>query len=427
MLVKILENRLVFLIFAILFKLILDYSYYTYVVEVFSYDGFELNFDIKRYTFIFLLLGCLTLFIPKLLNKISDYFFNIFLFIVIYPLGTLTSLNYNLSIEPFAVNFLSYLFMLLLINLNFSNRMVKFPYIKNGRKIYIFISVIMILYLIVWYFITGAVSNFNLDLSKVYDFRDINSELTNIGVTAYLNSWVYQVFSIALMAYFLLRKKYLSFCLLVGIQVFFFGIAAHKSILFSPLMVLGIYFYLSKTKALSTVPMMLFLLIGFGLILYYFDNHSLLASVLIRRIFFVPASLNFSYFDFFSINSFNYWSDSILSVFQERKYFNSVPQEIGYFLGNNARANNGLVSSGYAQAGYLGVFIYSFILVFVLKILDQLPEKNVPLWFYLVLVITPIRNILLSSDLFIVFLTHGFIVAIIMLILFREKAGKIYG
>lgn len=426
MLVKILENRLVFLIFAILFKLILDYSYYIYIVEVFSYDSFELYFAFNRYFFIFFLLGCLTLLVPKLLNKISDYFFNIFLFIVIYPLGVLTSLNYNLSIEPFIVNFLSFLLMLFVVNLRFSNKVIKFPYVKNGRRIYIFISVIMILYLIALYFVSGAVSNFNLDLSKVYDFRDINSELTNIGITAYLNSWVYQVFSIALMAYFLLKKKYLYFFILVGIQIFFFGVAAHKSILFSPLMVLGIYFYLSKTKALSTVPMMLFLLIGFGLILYHFDNHSLLASVLIRRIFFVPASLNFSYFEFFSINSFNYWSDSILSGFQQRKYFNSIPQEIGAFLGTNARANNGLVSSGYAQAGYLGVFIYSFILVFVLKFLDQLPEKNIPLWFYLVLVITPIRNILLSSDLFTVFLTHGFIIAIVMLILFREKAGKIY-
>ncbi|MDY0841960.1 hypothetical protein [Acinetobacter radioresistens] len=427
MLVNILESRLCYLIFAILLKIILDYSYVNYVVEVFAYDGFELNFDIKRYFLISLILIAISILTPKIINKISDYFFNIFLFLVIYPLGVMTSLNSYLSLEPFFVNIVVFSTLMLFMKLKFSNKKINVPYVKNGRHIYLYLSWFMIVYLIVLYVITGAISNFNLDLSKVYDFRDVNAELTNVGITAYLNSWVYQVFSIALMAYALLKKNYILFFVLILTQVFFFGIAAHKSILFSPLMVVGVYFYLSKTKALSTVPIMLFLVVLVGVMLFYLDNKSLLSSVLIRRIFFVPANLSFAFFDFFSNHQFNYWSDSILSSFQSKKYYNSIPQEVGNYLGTNARANNGLVSSGYAQAGYLGIFIYSTILFFILKLIDGLAEKNIPIWFYLVLVITPIRNLMLSSDLFTVLLTHGFIVAIIMLILFREKAVKKYG
>ncbi len=119
-------------------------------------------------------------------------------------------------------------------NLAISNQQGADAYIRSQVDGIVY-RLVFSYYLICVYIFTGAVFHFNLDLSKVYDYRDLNAELTNIGIAAYLNSWVYQVFSICLMSYFLLNKNIKGFFIVFLIQIFFFGIASHKSILFSPL------------------------------------------------------------------------------------------------------------------------------------------------------------------------------------------------
>src|SRR5690606_9435669 len=132
-----------------------------------------------------------------------------------------------------------------------------------------------------------------------YDYRDVNAELTNFGIFSYLNSWVSKVFSLSIMAYFLLKKNYYYFIFFLAIQIFFFGVSAHKSVLFSPLIIIGIYFYLSRTKSLATFPLGFSVLISLCLATFYIYNDIILSSIFIRRMFFIPSYLSFEYFNFF--------------------------------------------------------------------------------------------------------------------------------
>jgi len=228
------------------------------------------------------------------------------------------------------------------------------------------------------------------------------------------------------MCYALLKKNYILFGILCLIQIFFFGVNAHKSILFAPLMIYVIYFYFSSTKALSILPLLLFLMVGSMLLFSFHNPFSLLPSMFIRRTFFVPAFLTFNYFEFFSNHSFNYWSNSFLKNFIPAIYPEGVSKEVGNYLGSGTNANNGFISSGYAQLGYMGVLIYVLIFSYILKFCDYLSAQIGSNWFCICLLIIPIRNVFLSSDLFTTLLTHGLLISVFVLILVRSPNDNGY-
>ncbi|WP_180024796.1 hypothetical protein [Acinetobacter sp. YH1901134] len=420
-----LESKYAYLLFSIIWKIILDLSYVLYVGKYFEYSGFLNNFDYSTYILSWILCFVGLFFSSKVINKPSDFFICFFLHIAIFPLLTFISFNAIYSYSTVIVVFLSYILIYLYCNFKFF-KVVRVANVKNGPIILKYVSFALIGYLIFWYVISGAVNNFNLDLSKVYEFREINAELTNVGFLAYLNSWVYQIFTVALMCYALLKKNYLFFGVLCVIQTFFFGVNAHKSILFAPLMIYIIYFYFSSTKALSILPLLLSIMVGGMLVLSFYNPISILPSMFIRRTFFVPAFLTFNYFEFFSNHSFNYWSNSIFKSFLPEIYPEGVSKEVGNYLGSGTNANNGFISSGYAQFGYVGVLIYVLILSYILKFCDYLSEKIGSNWFCICLLIIPIRNVFLSSDLFTTLLTHGLLVSIFILILVRTSNDNGY-
>lgn len=422
--ISIIESKIFFLIISIFYKFCLDWSYFKFVSPLFSYAGFELNFKIFNYISSYVLTVVLILFTPNLLKQVSDYVLVIFAFCILIPLFTLYGFNSNYSFYPILVNFLVYFVLYLGLKVRLTDKRVVYPYISNGEGIFKTFCLFMIFYLVAWYIVSGAVSNFNLDVSKVYEFRDENAELTNLGILSYFNSWVLKVFSLALIAYSLMKKKYFLFIFLLILQVFFYGVSAHKSVLFSPLLVFGIYFYLSKTRSLATVPLLFSSLIVLCMGLYTYNENATLASMLVRRIFFVPNYLTFIYFDYFSNNPFAYWTNTF-SFIGPAVYPNGIPSTVGSYLGSDElRANNGFISSGFAQAGIIGVAIYTFLFLFILKVINQISREVGYLWFTLCIVITPLRTALISSDLLTVLLTHGLIFAIFLLILLRKSSVK---
>lgn len=423
-LLKFLEAKYFFYIISIVYRIILDLSYIIYVNPIFNYDGFGYNFSYQNYIISWVFTIILILITPKVLTKVSDYFFATFAFNIIIPILCLFSFNSELSIYPVLTNLLVYILLYFSLKISFLRNSIKYPYIKNGESAFKIVCTVMIIYLIVWYTISGAINNFNLDLLKVYEFRDLNAEITNLSFLAYINTWVLNVFNLALISYMLLKKKYIYFFVLCLVQVFFFGISAHKSVLFTPLVVFSIYFYLSKTNSLATIPLAFSSLILVCILLYLYNNDIVSASIFVRRAFFVPSQLNFIYFDFFSKNPFAYWSDSF-SILGGPVYSNGVSLAIGGYLGSeDLSANNGFVSSGFAQAGLWGVFIYCFFIVIILKTINQISKDIKFLWFTLCIVITPFRALLISSDLLTVMLTHGLIVAIFLLLLLRKPRFK---
>lgn len=421
---KNLKHKILFFFVVLFYKLSLDYAYIVYVTKVFGYAGFELNITLKNFITSNLLILIILNFVPYEFKKISDWFLNFFYIIALVPLSVLYGLNSKLELKVILINIFTYFVIYLVINIK-QFKVLKVKKLSRGEPIFVSLSLIMVLYLIIWYVITGALGSFNLDFSKVYEFREKNAELTNVGIAAYVNNWVYQIFSLAFLGYGYLKKNKNIVIFSVLSQIIFFGVSAHKSVLFSIFMIGGLYYYFKITKHLTIIPVLFLLLIWISLYIAHQDMISIYPSMFIRRFFLVPAQLSFAYYDFFQNNPFDYWAKSILSGFNITHYSESIPQTIGNYVGTGSSANNGFVSSGYSQAGLFGVLLYAFITGITLKFIDYLSlTNNYPLWFSLIIVVNPLKNLIVASDLFTTLLTHGLIISIFLLWLLNSKEEK---
>ncbi|MEH6799073.1 MAG: hypothetical protein V7681_07205 [Halopseudomonas sabulinigri] len=411
-------SKLVFVVTILLFRMLLDLSYVIFVSPLYSYAGFDLGIDVFDYAMSWVLFVMSCFLTSHRLNKVSDYFFIIAVLGVVSPISSLYGLS-SRGVYPVIISILS-IGLVYLVAKSRLFKAPKIPVFNGGPKLAVTLSSFMVLLLIMWYFASGAVGYFNLNLSHVYEFRELSAEKANIGVLAYLNNWVYQVFSIFLFAYALLKRRFDLAIMVFSIQVFFFGVSAHKSVLFYPLMVLGIWFYFRKTSSLVLVPMMFFLIVLASLMSWHFFGDIITPSLFIRRVFFIPALLTYDYFSFFEGKEHVFWSNSILSSFIDYPYHTGLNALIGEYNGSDGGANNGYIASGYAHAGWFGVLIYSIVFGYIIRFVDVF-SKNLPVWFALSIVIVPYRSALISSDLLTVLLTHGLFAALVVLVMVREN------
>ncbi len=409
---------MIFYVFLIAFRGLLDVSYIFFVNPIFEYAGFTLDIEFVNYSISWFFYLIALPFIKNKIEVVSDYFILTFVLFVLAPLTSLYGLN-DWPIQAVITNFFVFILFYLIVRSNLI-KFTKIPTVKNGEYFVIGISILSILFLLVWYPLSGA--SFNLDLFKVYEFREENEGLASFGFLAYFNNWVYQVFTIFALGYFLNKKKWTWVIIVVLVQVVFYGYSAHKSVLFGIVLVFGTWYWFRKSNKAFIVPLGLCGIVIFSLVLFLLFDEITLGTLFIRRVFYVPAYLTFKYFEFFGSNDKVFWSNSILSQFIDYPYDKSVPLVIGEFIGEpSASANNGFVSSGYAHFGYYGVVFYTILFACVIKIFDGITKQIGVLWLSLAITITPLRAALISSDLFTTLLTHGLILTLFLVLFMRTK------
>lgn len=398
--------------------MILDASYIIFVYPVYEYEGFYLEFNFASYIISWLLYLCVIPFVSSRIKDVSDYILVSFVMFLIAPLTSLYGLS-GRTIWPLIVTIASFLLFKVIVQSN-SIKVPKLPLVKDGIKWASGISIVVVLGLVFWYVISGATLNF--DLARVYEYRRSNAELTNIGILAYLTNWGYKVFSLFLIALALYKKRYIFLVLLCIVQIIFYGYSAHKSVLFSLPVVFATWAWFSRSDKAYILPLSVILIHILSLVLYLGLDHIVTSSMLIRRVFFVPALLTYHYFDFFAENPFVYWSNSVLSNIVTYPYTMPVPMLIGDYSGSGASANNGFISSGYGHMGYFGVIIYTVLFAYIIRCFDVFTRRTGALWLSLAITLIPLRDALISSDLFTTLLTHGLLVSIFLVFLIRTKA-----
>ncbi|MDC1143554.1 hypothetical protein OAT22_00695 [Porticoccaceae bacterium] len=276
--------------------------------------------------------------------------------------------------------------------------------------------------LIFWYLSSGV--DLNLGPMRVYEYRSENQDKAGGGILNYIIPWTYKIFTMTLLAIALLGRRYYLAVLILSVQVFFYAASAHKSVLISPLLILGLYFYFKKTNSAVIVLGVLSGVVALTLGTYYIFDDIVASSFVVRRALFIPSSFTFSYFEFFGSNPKVFWSNSLLSGFLDYPYGQdqSMALVIGGGIGYpDQNANNGFISAGFAHAGFFSIFLYSIVIGLILRFLNHVTENLLPLWFGLSLCVLPLASLLLSSDLLVVLLTHGFIIALLIITLVRSK------
>lgn len=102
------------------------------------------------------------------------------------------------------------------------------------------------------------------------------------------------------------------------------------------------------------------------------NGHGLITNVIIRRVFFLPARLNYFYYDFFSANDKFTFCGGLLKNLFPSSYDKPAPFIIGEHYTNviGCYANNGLFSDAYANMGIVGMMLGPILLVLVLRVFD---------------------------------------------------------
>lgn len=275
-----------------------------------------------------------------------------------------------------------------------------------------------IIFGIVVLYISGRYAHFrlNFDLLGVYELRAEAKANSLPTILLYLFTWSRALNSI-LVAYFIRRKRigWAVFCIVI--QLLSFGYDGSKSTFFLLLIAIGVNLLprFSMKELNKWVLRGFVIIIGICALFYIIGGNILPASIVTRRVFFLPIRISKDYFEFFTTHQPDYFRQSFLRYFGASSPYPSIANMIGgiYFNSDSMSANNGLISDAIANLGYVGIFIFPILISVVLKWMDRSSKGLDPRIF--VTVALYIGLALSNSFLFTVLLTHGLLVTIVML------------
>jgi len=304
-------------------------------------------------------------------------------------------------------------------------RVVKFRAVRICRispgLFLILAGVISVLTLAAIVAISGT-KYFNLDLSKVYQFRrGAASELP--AAFGYLNSIVTTSVVPFAVVFSVMHKKWIAAIVFVFVAFFFFAFTAHKAPLFMPIVVLFIYYMAKGGRFTELFVWALFLTVVVSIVEVVFSfylnklDFVFFTGTVPRRILMVPALLNWQYIEYFSAHDVYVWSHSRISFGALNTPSDlPMPKIIGYEYYNDpdTNANTGWIGAGFGQGRYYGVILYSIGIGLLLKLFDAFAELFGKRAVIAILFI-PTSVIFSSSDFFTTLLTHGMLVSIVLL------------
>ena len=282
---------------------------------------------------------------------------------------------------------------------------------------------------ILLYIAFGGLSTFNLNLEKVYSFRSLASE-NMPGFFSYIYSNFSNVLIPTLIVLGVTFRRWLF--VLVGLfcATILFGMTHHKSVLFTPFAVIILYFFFQKIISPSGVglPLLFALLLAVFEILYIseilkLDFTAIYTSYYVRRTLMVPPMLDSSWITFFSDFPKYYWANSKFGLgIAEAPASISAPYLIGREVFGSERmgANGGLIASGFANAGLIGVFVYSSLTGIVIGLLNTF-GRFLGHEFVAALSCPIVLIIVTSTDFATAILTHGLFLLVLLLHLVPQK------
>lgn len=288
----------------------------------------------------------------------------------------------------------------------------------SNSFIFIFFSFVVIL---VFFNISPTLSVFKVSgFAELYDIRMQSREaiLDVSFIIAYCYMLVFKVVAPLALSYGLFKGK--SLLVYAALVVFLLGflVSAHKSILLTPIVMFVLFYFIKSSRGIKLLLCNSVFVLSF---ISFFSSGTIqfiLGDVLMRRVFLIPGMLTNVYFEYFTANDFNLFS-SVISKFSDEKPI-PLPFVIGenVFARSDMSANAGFVASGYAEAGVLGVFLYTIVILLSFLFLNSTvkSEKNIYL-----LACFPILLAMLETNLTTVFLTHGLIYMIFFKLFWRMK------
>ena len=407
------------LLFMLLYRASLDVVYARLLSPLFAYSGFVWNLNLLMLLLSYLMVAASAPFIVELQNcpLPSAKLVTFLHYLYFIPMSSYYALAApNVTLLPITA-----VYWALLLLWEFKLPVLSFNYLraKYTRLIFTLLSLFSV---VVVLYISGRYTGFRLtlDFINVYDIRAEAASYAIPRVLRYLLGFQTMMLSVEIL-YWLCEKKYLAAGALVVIYLFYFSIAAHKSVFFFLLLVLAGWL-LYRAWMLRWFALLLVLVNVLSLAEYALHKSFYIMTLFIRRMMYVPVELSGRYQCYFSENPILFFRGGIL-----RRLGCESPSslDLAHLSGEyggaaDCAANNGLLGDLFASfPAPVGLLVMPLLLVLCFRLLDACaahkPERLYVL-FALNFAVT-----FINSSWSTVLLTHGFLLACMLLYFFPQK------
>lgn len=393
-----------------------------YLLEIstyFSYMGFS-EISVLMVVLVAAPIAVALSFVLSLKIEVRNLFLVFFHYMFFVP-SLIIATTESVTSQYFLVLLIAVLLIIVTAHINFhSLRIVALP-----SKFFFWFLLAALAMFVCLLAVFGGLRYFNLNIFSVYEFRrDAASNMP--GFFSYIFSGVSKVIAPITLVLAVHLKKPIIAIFSIALVVLMFGMTHHKSVLILPVLGGVLYWLLNFRHAVILVLACFVVVVCLSLVeLVYkelIDSNyaALFTSISIRRAIFVPPLLDSIYVSYFdSVQKF-YWSTSRFGLgLAENPYGTTAPFLIGaeFFGREETSANTGVIGSGYANAGLVGVVIYSIFLGGVVSMLQAFGRViNHRIVFAGSFSI--VMSVLNSTDPTTAILTHGLLLLFLLLITF---------
>lgn len=400
----------------------LEVSYKLIINPIYGYSGFILDLNFLKLFESYIFLIPIFLFLPRGQEKISTIGLKLLFLLIIVP--TLSIYALTNAPRPYLYFFLiSFCVTILTVKI--------FPTIKvrkmrnSNMALFFILGMISFFVYIVLIKYNGLPTIKALLLSTVYEIRREVS--WGPSIMGYLVPWQANIVNCFLIGFTWYKRRYFAFLLVLGLQLLLFLICAHKSFLLNPFLVIFLIYAVQKKRLMTISFTFLIIFILFSAALHKLQFTDIPTSMFLRRAIFMPAKISFDYYDFFSRNEKTHLSQSKvgLGLFENpyEDYDMSTANMMGMVYLNNPECNmnTGYMGDAYMNFGVGGMLIFSSILGLIFVLADSF-TKNINLFISTAILSRPILGFA-NGAFFTVMLTGGFLFALLVIWLFRDRAN----
>lgn len=411
-----------FYFFSYLYLTILTAGYLLIELKYSSFDNFLNAFDIFKFYQSLILFQINLSIVSNKLKKPSDIYISIILYLILSPLLVLYFLN-QAKLQFLILIFISF-WIILLVRKYFV--FIKLPKIILNKNYLILILTFILLSTLIYLSFSVDLDKFNLDPTLIYKIRE-DLEINKLQM--YLINWLSRIIIPLLAVISFKKRNFYTLGLSVASLIVIYGITSEKGILVMPLMGILAVLFLTKNNSTTVIPILLSLVIL--TLLFFLENPDtiFIQSMVIRRSLFTPTKNILYYYEFFDVNKFIYWSNSLIGDFFV-KYPYELP--VGRLINNEflnrfsttGSVNCSFLGTSFMHAGIIGNIVYSIFFGVILKFIDFYSEKENINIYTLAITIVPIAVIITSSDLTTGLISHGLLISLFLLPFLSEKINK---
>ena len=425
-------GRIVFIISTIIFRIVLDAIYIVYVSEHYDYLGFIYAPSPSALFLSYLMLMITSSIVPLSLTLPSK-FMTAFLYLVSYvPATTLMAIGGFPFLPTFWLT-LALLFLCYLSRTNVHLRPVYLPFARGKNYFILFVTILFIgalVSLLISFGYRFPALDFDVYVARA-EFTESLAE--GNPLVGYVLIWQGSIIAPFLAVWAAMNRKIIILVLVILSQFYVFAIGGHKSLLLS--IFFGFWTYIGVRYFRDRLIMYLiasFLMMS-GLSAaadYALFGTPIVTSNLTQRLFFTPASLYYFYYDFFRSEPMTLLAQNIVFRWiSEYTYDMPIPNLIGsiYYSSQEASANANMWADAYASFGVVGMFLYTFLLWLIMKVIDAASYRKNPSFVY-VLIAMPLFS-LTNTGLPTALLSFGMLFSIILILLlpnFIQTRERLY-